>query len=246
VNETHFIDEIPAYALGALDSEERQLVEEHLKSCAVCRAEALAYQKVLEGLPMTAPLRNPPPDLRAKILAKTARPLNRQAQPAARPDQPNRQPISARGAFWQRLSSPVWPVIALLLLIALVVSNLALLNRVNQLQASQTNIQLAALTGTDNAPDADGVLVYNPNWQNGVLIVANLPRLSDNEDYQLWLIEDGQRTSGGVFSVYGSGYGYLQVENPEPITQYASFGITIEPAGGSPGPTGERVMEGSF
>jgi anti-sigma-K factor RskA len=58
----------------------------------------------------------------------------------------------------------------------------------------------------------------------------------------LWLIQDGQRTSGGVFSVSDEGYGSLWISSPEPLATYSAFGITIEPAGGSPGPTGDKVL----
>ena len=56
----------------------------------------------------------------------------------------------------------------------------------------------------------------------------------------------GQRTSGGVFSVYDEGYGVLKIDAPEPLISYQNVGITIEPAGGSPGPTGERVLGGDL
>jgi anti-sigma-K factor RskA len=57
-----------------------------------------------------------------------------------------------------------------------------------------------------------------------------------------WLIENGQRTSGGVFSVSQEGYGSLRVSSPQPLSNYSAFGITVEPVGGSPGPTGNKVL----
>ena len=77
---------------------------------------------------------------------------------------------------------------------------------------------------------------------HGTLVVDSLAPLGQDQQYQLWLIQDGERTDGGVFSVNPEGYGSLWVETPQPLSSYSAFGITIEPAGGSPGPTGDKVL----
>ncbi len=50
------------------------------------------------------------------------------------------------------------------------------------------------------------------------------------------------RTDAGVFSVNEEGYGKLHIDLPKGLSAYTGFGITIEPAGGSPAPTGEKVL----
>jgi hypothetical protein len=49
-----------------------------------------------------------------------------------------------------------------------------------------------------------------------------------------------------VFSVTPQGYGCLLILSPLPLGSYQRLGITEEPAGGSPGPTGRRVLGGSL
>jgi anti-sigma-K factor RskA len=49
-----------------------------------------------------------------------------------------------------------------------------------------------------------------------------------------------------VFSVSKEGYGALTVAAEQPLNIYSALGITVEPRGGSPGPTGEKVMGGSL
>ncbi|RME44671.1 MAG: anti-sigma factor, partial [Chloroflexi bacterium] len=44
MNCEHILELIPGYALGALDVEERMLVDEHLAQCSECRAELASYQ----------------------------------------------------------------------------------------------------------------------------------------------------------------------------------------------------------
>jgi hypothetical protein len=42
-------------------------------------------------------------------------------------------------------------------------------------------------------------------------VVDHLGALSPEQQYQLWLIQDGKRTSGGVFSVSSEGYASLVI-----------------------------------
>ena len=46
---------LAAYALEALEPEERLRVEAHLAGCAACRAALAEYQAVAEGLALAAP-----------------------------------------------------------------------------------------------------------------------------------------------------------------------------------------------
>jgi anti-sigma-K factor RskA len=103
-------------------------------------------------------------------------------------------------------------------------------------------MQVVAMLGTEVAPAATGMLVISEDGEYGTLVVDGLPALDPAHQYQLWLIRDGQRTSGGLFSVNPEGYGSLWVSSPEPLSSYPAFGITVEPVGGSTGPTGEKVL----
>jgi anti-sigma-K factor RskA len=90
------------------------------------------------------------------------------------------------------------------------------------------------------------MLVVSQDGEHGTLVVDGLPALDEMSQYQLWLIRDEQRTNGGIFSVDEEGYGNLWVSSPEPLLSYSAFGITVEPAGGSPGPTGVKVLGGEL
>ena len=99
-----------------------------------------------------------------------------------------------------------------------------------------------SLSPTDMAPEADGELVFERGGRAATLTVRGLPVLPADRQYQLWLVSDGQRESGAVFSVNSNGWAETAVEMSRAAADYERFGITIEPAGGSPGPTGERVL----
>ncbi|MEK7874219.1 MAG: anti-sigma factor, partial [Chloroflexota bacterium] len=51
-------------------------------------------------------------------------------------------------------------------------------------------------------------------------------------------------SNGGTFTVDANGRGQMLVRAPLPITSYQSMGVTVEPMGGSPGPTGARMLRG--
>ncbi|GLZ38685.1 zf-HC2 domain-containing protein [Actinokineospora sp. NBRC 105648] len=62
---THETPMLGAYALGVLDTDERQAVEEHLAGCGECRAELAALEEVRDmagDLPEEALLHGPPDD----------------------------------------------------------------------------------------------------------------------------------------------------------------------------------------
>ena len=68
-----FSDLAASYALGALDADELRDFEAHLQDCADCRLEVDEYRAVSGLLAYGAPSQEPPPALRASILAKASR-----------------------------------------------------------------------------------------------------------------------------------------------------------------------------
>lgn len=235
--DTHVTELLPANALECLDEEEFVRVSEHLAVCADCRAELRSYQTVAGQLALAVPEADPPTDLKHRLMDRI---------------QPARPTASSepRTSWWEQLTkfmqrtTPVWGLVGLLLIIVLAVSNLRLWQQLSRPQAETEPgvMQTITLTGTEVAPAATGLLVTSVDGEYGTLVVDGLSPLDEERQYQLWLIRDGQRTSGGVFSVSQEGYGSLWVSSPQPLSNYSAFGITIEPAGGSPAPTGDKVL----
>jgi anti-sigma-K factor RskA len=75
-----------------------------------------------------------------------------------------------------------------------------------------------------------------------VLRASGFPALEAGKVYQLWLIRNGERTSGGTFVVDEQGTGTFVFTPPESLDNFEGMGITPEPAGGSPGPTAPPVV----
>ena len=234
----HVIDLIPAFALSCLDGEEMARVAEHLRACQECQVELRAYQSVVDQLPLAVPQVEPSQHVKRALFARVEQVPSPQEKPSAW--------VRFKNIF--KLATPAWGLASLALVVVLLLSNLALWRQVGQLQADGggTALRVVNLAGTEFAPDASGIIVISQDGEHGTLVVDDLPDLSPEQQYQLWLIQDGERTSGGVFSVKQGGYAAKVIYAPQPLVDYGSFGVTIEPTGGSPGPTGEKVLGGNL
>lgn len=218
-------DLLAAYALGSLEADETARVAAHLETCPACREELAAYEAVTDMLATAVPLTTPPPALKTRLMART--------QTAVVPQPTRRQSIKEN---WQRWRSTYWrPALALVVLVLAVTALV-----IWQQNRPATPAQFT-LTATEHAPEATGVITIAADG-TATLTIANLPPLTAEQQYQLWLIRDGQRDSGAVFSVNADGSAQVTIQAARPFASYQAFGITIEPAGGSPGPTGERVL----
>src|SRR5205085_5277677 len=123
------LDLIPAYALGALDPDERAEVEAFLATDDEARTLLAEYQAVTDAIVLTAPARRPPAhlnaDLRQRLAASRPHPTA-----TAHKSEPTLVPppaaTSARPALQRR--SPVWVrYVTAAAMIALVLAALLLL-----------------------------------------------------------------------------------------------------------------------
>jgi len=235
--ETHVLDLLPAYALGSLDADEAGYVEEHLLSCWICRGESSTFQDVAEQLSFAAPAEVPSTDLKERLLQRvqTVRP-----QPRV-PAQATRRP-------WLERLLPIWGLASLGLIIALAAFTLSLWQRLNHLEfiTAPGGMRAIPLSAVDATSDATGFIIVSGDGDNGALVVDGLPPLDADRQYQLWLIRDGERTSGAVFSTDEENYGGTRVRVAGSLLEYSAVDVTIEPTGGSSQPTGVAVLGGSL
>ena len=238
---------LAGYALDALDLDESRRVEAHLETCPDCRKALADFQAVGDGLLFALPPQEPPARLRARLLKATI-------------------PASTRTSdslLWHGWQKRLLPISAMVTLVVLAVMNIGLLQNtkrllqkheslVQQNQAYQTAFSLLTYPDTQVAviedEDLIGTFLFDPDDQVAVLTVRGLEALPAGQVYQLWLIEPDQtRVSGGIFqSEGGQGYSTFVVQSPTRLDSFMGIGVTIEPAGGSPGPTGPRVLGVQF
>lgn len=120
-----------------------------------------------------------------------------------------------------------------------------------QVQADQellaliTTIQperIVQLPGTEEAPDASGAFYLGADKQ-GLVVLNGLPPLSTGQTYQLWLIPaEGPPKPAGLLAVTTDTTAWQTVSVSPDAENFAAVGVSIEPAGGSPTPTGPIVL----
>jgi anti-sigma-K factor RskA len=250
--EAHVIDQLPAYALGCLDPEEQQRTAAHLEQCSACRDELRAYEAVVGQMAFAAPEASPPQRLKDAILQQALGSSRRQRSetPVEAGVPPSRSFSDQLAFFFASLGRgrmPAWGLVSLALIAILAVSNLLLWQQTREPSAPEAgSFRVVELTADETDSAITGLVVISPDGRYGTLVVNGLDVLPLDKQYQLWLAVGDRRDSGGVFSVSRSGYGALEISAPQPLREYARVGITIEPSGGSPGPTGDRVLGGDL
>lgn len=237
-----FLDLIPAYALGALDNDERAEVEAWLADDAEAQALLAEYQAIADALVLGTPARTAPAHLGDDL----------------------RQRIAARPPAQQRSSGASIPPLMLrwLSAAAILVIIFGVTWALSQLQAppadevcpdtqtlyrqiiSAPDYLRVSLSPGEEFTSVGGDLVADPSSNAAIMHMKNLPPLDETQTYQLWLAGPDQVVSGGLFQQTGSDTCII-LPLEYPLEQYNGFGVSLEPAGGSPNPnqrSGPRVV----
>ncbi|MCL4560502.1 MAG: anti-sigma factor [Chloroflexi bacterium] len=244
-NELHIREWLSDYALGSLGKDEKGVVEAHLAHCEACQVELHSYQAVMGLLSLAAPEFEPPRTLKQAVLQKA---LKLPGAVQAGKKQPAPPARLAGFRHWLGGQVPVWGLLPVLLLAVALLTSTMVLWRQNQQYAMNrvSTFMVVDLTAASSASQATGWIVISRDGVSGTLIVEGLPPLAAGHQYQLWLVNGGTRASGAIFSVNSYGYASVWVKSPTPLIKFSSFGITIEPSGGSKGPTGPKVLDGKL
>lgn len=243
-----------AFSLEALTTEEWNAFRTHLEGCGLCRRIVTQFQHVADLLPNALEEVSPSPGLKERILSKARGGVEGETHDASVLIEEERR--IKRG--WQRPSwltlNPVAVAIALVLvLVGMVAWNVSLQlggdDDDNLTTAQRELIEAIAqgggitqLSGTEAAPEASGSLVQGPKGEKAFLLVHNLPRLASDREFQAWLIVGEIPSSAGTFASDAL---------DQPVVLFRDFsdadaiGVSIEPVGGSPAPTGAIVLLGT-
>ena len=118
--------------------------------------------------------------------------------------------------------------------------------------SARPSLMVNMLPGTNRWPEARGMVLVPMSGEASMLAALDLPPLPKDKTYQVWLIAHGRMYSAGTFSVDETGYVQTRIDIPmvplRTINPHEIDGIviTVEQAGGSPGPTGESVLRGDL
>lgn len=236
-----------AYAVDALDDDERAAFEAHLPDCDTCRQE-------VEGFALTTAMlggavaEQPPAHLKGAILDTVAR--TRQEPPsaapaAARPASPptrlTRGP--ARRAWMERLLLPAAAVMAVVIAgLSIVVGNLN--RRLDEVVPSNEVAAVVAAedlqTWEADLPDGGSArIVYSATRGEGWFLADGLETVEAGRVYELWLIDDEGPSPAGLFHPTD---GVAAHSFTGDVTGVAAMAVTVEPASGSPQPTTDPIV----
>jgi anti-sigma-K factor RskA len=219
-----------AYALDALDPDERLVFEEHLARCAECRSAVASFQDAAAELAYDVEAAPPSPALRERILAEAAR------------ERPNVVHLQRR-----RWAMPLAATVAAAAAVAAIALGLWAVDLSRQLDdqraASQSSQEAARLLADPTArhiplDGADGVLVVDAAGK-GWLVVRGLEEAPSDKTYEAWVIEGDRATAAGLFA--GGGAPTL-VPLAEPVPEGAVIAVTLERGGGVEQSTQEPVF----
>jgi anti-sigma-K factor RskA len=248
---------LPFYVLDALTDDEMELVESYLAEHPEARAQIEEMNSAASSLPYSVPPVEPPHRVKDALMARVAVDQRSNASEQKQVPHPHeRRLVNLFPAFSFAIATVavIWAVILNIQLSQLRndVSALgdALAAQSNSLQ--QINAKLpqtpvsavvtVSLKGTDIQPQAQGELIADPKSESAVLVIAGLSQLEAGKTYQVWLIDVGGPKSAGLLTVDANGQGVLIVTSDSQIGSFNALGISIEPDGGSPQPTGDIVV----
>jgi hypothetical protein len=233
---------LEAYALGALEPDERADVERHLAGCPECRARVRELEAAAHRLPQAlaaaSPL-EPPAHLERRVLAGAA----------------EADGSRERGRFRvRRRLQAALAGLAVLLVAGSVISMQLALGRERDLRSRLTRIvgQQPIVFEVVDSPrtvkrllrpaspgftDSYGKLYTRPDLREAVAMSARLPAPPEGRAYHLWLTSGGRTRLAGVLALR-QGFGFLVVKGDRPGPAFERAELTLQAPGGTrPGGT---------
>lgn len=227
------------YALNALPEEERRWFEAYLARHPELRPEVEELCAISALLSLAPEEQEPPEDLRRRVLAavEAEAPRRREAQPST-------SGRTLPGGRRMLLAA------AALLLVGLLSWNVFLQAELEELQQANQTLREQAARGAEvreiSLHSTDGLRqgeakVIAIDGNRAVLVAENMPPAPEGKTMQIWVIKNGEPLPAGLFRPQeDEGATATMIERP--LEGAEAIAITVEPAGGSPKPTGDPVM----
>ncbi|WP_371400461.1 anti-sigma factor [Kribbella sp. NBC_00662] len=217
------------YVLDALPENERTHFEAHLAVCAFCTSEVAELRTAAVKL-ATQVSTPPPPGLKTNVMAaiENVRQL------------PPQVPVVAPTSKTRRFTRRSVLTLAAAALAVAAAGGVAVDQYQDRTAAERANQQMAAVLAQPDARTVHGTVegggqatvVLSTKANKSVVVLRDLPKLPAHHTWQLWMMDPANKATS-----IGLATGDItQVINGS-TTGMTTFGLTIEPDGGSPTPT---------
>ena len=221
-----------AYAL------ERDRFVRHMSRCQTCASEVRGFHEVATAMAFAAAA-EPPPELRARVLAAAAR--TRQLPPEVRT---HARPRRTRS--WVPWLSGVVATASIVVAVLFGFAQAHTQQQLNQVQAENAAISLllsspqATLLSHSTTKGGVATVVLVADRHELAVITNGLPALPAGKVYQLWLIGKTKIVSAGLLPAATSGRTAPVLASG--VVKGDTLGLTVEPAPGSAQPTTTPIL----
>jgi anti-sigma-K factor RskA len=234
---------ISAHALGALEPDQAALAERHIAASDDCRR---AYEGALEtaaALALAVADREPPADLRDRILAAARAERAPAPLPVAKPAAPRRR-LSLAGLLTPSAGFAVLGVAAAIVFALIAVSQHDSASSARDRQEALVSIlsardaRIVPLAATAGGSPGGRVIVSGSR----AALVSSLQRPPAGHTYQAW----GLRAGGAApvpLPTFSRDGAVLILDD---VSKYAGVGVTVEPNGGSQQPSSAPFVVASL
>ena len=232
--ERHPTEDLPAYALGALEREEREAIALHLETCTACTRDLVQFQEALfEAAAVGAVNVDPPTDLRTRIVLRHR---------GARAPSATRWGERVIEFLRTPLPAAVPLVLAILLIVAfgVVGASRQQADTYARALAGVADGRVVALAPTGANPDAHAAVVIPT--QGSPYLIVRLPAPPAGKAWEAWVLKAG--ASGPVAVPAGTAErgDVFTLSLSAPLGAGDGVAITLEPASGSAQPTTQPVL----
>jgi hypothetical protein len=231
-----------ALSVGSIDPGDQATLLQHLGGCARCRRMAGEYMAAAARLPLALEPVAPSPELRGRLM----RAVYAEAAQAK-----ERAPQGGATSWWARLwrvvpTSRGFTVAAAASAIALI--GVAVWGASGRQQPAPMTVAVA-FTPTPAAPHAHGELTWDRGGSEAVLTATGLPNpasvVAGHSVYEVWLVRSNGSAVGAAYLSQAPDGSWSAAIHGD-MSLYAAVAATPEPPGGSPKPTGARVIQASL
>lgn len=223
---TRWRDDLSAYLLGALGSDERESVEHHLQGCERCRDELRWLQPAVEMLPESVAQLDSPPQLRERLLAEVGRDAASPTPAATVTERPPR-----RSGGWRRFM--LRPAVGL--------AGVALLAAAGAGYALHADSDSGPGTITTARKGPGGLEArLERSGDSGTLQLTGLHQAPSSHVYETWIQRGTKIQPSALFDARHNGSASIALS--QRLEGADTVMVTVEPRGGSRQPTSPPVI----
>jgi anti-sigma-K factor RskA len=223
--------DLAAYLLGSLEAEETEALEAHLEGCEHCRDELRWLQPAIDMIGESVPQLEPPPGLRARLMAEVRSDVAETAAPAGwEARRTEVRPRRRSRSLWGFLGRPAAALTAVALVVA-VVAGYAL--RGGGGEGRTTTTQTVAQGGAIHA-------TLERSGDSGTLMLTGLKQVRMGHVYQAWVRRNHRILPSSLFEARGNGTASTAI--PHQLNGADTVMVTVEPQGGSKQPSSSPLV----